>query len=449
MKKILSALLVIMIILLSAVPAFGVSQGYYGVTVAKTPTESASLLYAKKFGSGYKNAPTPPCVVGSNLIIASGNRLYKLDAKTGDVITSTQMTGSSIYAIVSPIYADEKIFVSLDGGVVQAFDYNTMKSLWVYTDSLGGQALCPITYDSGYIYTGFWNDETEYANYVCLSTKDEDTSSSTESKKPLWTYKALGGFYWAGCAVSKSFVVVGKDDGKEGSEGDSKILCLNKSTGKAVSRLSVKGDIRSGVVYSAENKAYYVSSKGGYIYKFKMDSSTGKLSSLKAYKAYGSVTATPVIYSSRLYIGCQSGTSGKLLVLDADSLTEIYSCDTMAYPQASALVSTGYEGDSGKVYIYLTYNSKPGGITVFEDSEGQLTPKKSELFTPSDGMKEYCISTISAGSDGTLYYKNDSGYIFALTEKIESQNKPQSQSFFQRLIASIKAFFEKLFSIFK
>lgn len=445
MKKVLSVLLSLLIVLSLTTPALAVNQAYWGVTTAKTPIESASLLFSKKLGSGYKNSPTPPCVVGGYLILCSGTNLLKLDAQSGKVVASTQMSGSSIYATISPIYADGKIFVSLDDGIVQAFDYESLKSLWIYTDPLGGQALCPITYDSGYIYTGFWNDETQYANYVCLSTEDENPNKETESKKALWTYKSLGGFYWAGCAVTKSFVILGKDDGKKGSDSDSKIVSLNKSTGKAVSSLKVKGDIRSSVVYSAEEKSYYTCSKAGYVYKFKLNSSSGALSSLKTYKAYGAVTGTPVIYSGRLYIGCQSGTTGKFLVLDSNNLSEIYSCDTIAYPQASPLVSTGYEAESGKVYIYLTYNGKPGGITLFEDSQNQTTPKKTELFTPSGDMSEYCISTISVGSDGTIYYKNDSGYIFALTEKAETVKL----SFFQRLIASIKEFFQKIFSIFK
>lgn len=445
MKKILSVLLAITFVFLLSVASFGVSVASSNITTAKTPIESASLLFSKKLGSGYKSSPTPPCVIGEYLILCSGTNLLKLNAQTGKVVDSTKMTGSSIYATVSPIYADGKIFVCLDGGIVQAFDYESLKSLWVYTDPLGGQALCPITHDSGYIYTGFWNDETEYGNYVCLSTVGENPNKENESKKALWTYKSLGGFYWAGCAVTKSFVILGKDDGKKGSDSDSKIVSLNKSSGKVVSSLKVKGDIRSSVVYSAEDKAYYTCSKAGYVYKFKLNSSSGALSSLKTYKAYGAVTGSPVIYSGRLYIGCQSGTAGKFLVLSSSNLSEIYSCDTIAYPQASPLVSSGYEEEGGKVYIYLTYNGKPGGVTLFEDSQNQTTPKKTELFTPTDDMSEYCISTISAGSDGTIYYKNDSGYIFALTKKAETV----SLSFFQRLIASIKEFFQKIFSIFK
>ena len=444
MKKTLSLLLAVIILTSSlCLISYGIGQAYTGVTSAETPINNAALLFAKKFGGNYKAAPTPPVVAGDTLLVVSGVKLYKLDAKTGEEIASVKMQGTTLYTTTSPLYADGKVFVALDDGIIQAFDYQTMKSLWVYTDSIGGQAICPITYDNGYIYTGFWVGETEYANYVCLSVKDENTKSETESKSPKWTHKALGGFYWAGGLVTDKYVIVGKDDGKKNSESNSKIISLDKSTGKTVSSLKVSGDIRSSVLYSAETDAYYASSKAGYIYKFAMDSS-GKLSSLKTYTASGAVTATPVIYNGRLYAGCQNGTSGKFIVLDDKTMKEIYTCDMQGYPQASMLVSTGYEEATGKVYIYSTYNAKPGGITVFEDSKGQISAVKTDLYTPESDMQQYCISTISVSADGTLYYKNDSGNIFAVGEK-----EPEIKlNFIQKIIAVIKNIISKIMAIF-
>ena len=128
---------------------------------------------------------------------------------------------------------------------------------------------------------------------------------------------------------------------------------------------------------------------------------------------------------------------------DAKTMKEIYTADMQGYPQASMLVSTGYEQTSGKVYIYSTYNAKPGGITVFEDSQGQTSVVKTELFTPDTDMQQYCISTVSAGEDGTLYYKNDSGNIFALRE-----GKTGVQSLLQKIIDAIKNIIAKIITLF-
>lgn len=439
MKKTLSLFLAVLLLFFSfSTVAFGTKQAYTGITAVYTPVVKSSLLFSKKFGSNYKAAPTPIVAVDDTILFVSGVKLYKLNAKTGEEIASVKMQGSTLYATVAPLYADGKVFVALDDGIVQAFDYAAMQSLWVYTDAVGGQAISPLAYDNGYVYTGFWVSETESANYVCLRSEDENPANETENKTATWTYQSPGGFYWAGCCITDNYVIVGTDDGQKNSENNSKIIALNRYSGKEVSSLQVKGDIRSSVTYAAETNSYYVSSKAGYIYKFTMDAS-GNLGSLTTYTAAGAVTATPVVYGGRLYAGCQSGTAGKFIVLDARTMKEIYTCDMQGYPQASMLVSTAYEQAGGKIYIYATYNAKPGGITVFEDSPGQTAAVKTEFFTPASEMQQYCISTIAAGANGTLYYKNDSGYIFAVTE-----DSAVIRSAFQRIFEAIIAFFAKI-----
>lgn len=427
MKRIMSVLLsAVLVVSVFFSRAQAVVFQNANVVPFQVVTNSAQLKFSKKFGANYRNSPTPPIVVGDTLIVASGSTLYKLNAENGEVTASVKMSGSNFYATVSPLYADGKIFVQLDGGKVEAFDYESLKSLWTYTDSLGGQALCPIIYDGENIYTGFWNGETENANYVCLKAECENAKNTA-----VWKYESLGGFYWVGCAVSGNYAVLGKDDGARGSDGKSSIVLLNKANGKCVSSLNVKGDIRSSVSYSDETQSYYTSSKAGYVYKFKVDTEKGKLNSLKTYTASGAITATPIVYNNRLYVGSQNGSGGKFNVLDATELTGIYSCDMNAYVQSTALVCTGYEQYNGKVYVIVTYNAKPGGLTVFEDSAGQTKAEKTELFTPENAMSEYCISTVSASEDGTLYYKNDSGNIFAVSQKID--NAYLFQNFFKIL----------------
>lgn len=426
MKKILSVLLAVGLLVCCCVTTQA------AVTSVRTPTEQATLLFFKQFGKNYKAAPTPPIVVGDTLLVVSGVKLYKLDAATGEEINSVKTAGSTLYATVSPVYADGKILVTLDDGTVQAFDYETMQSLWVYTDPLGGQALCPITVADGCVYTGFWNDETDYGNFVCLALEDGQAK---------WTYKSLGGFYGAGCAVTERYVVVGTDDGERGSLGTSQIVSLDKTTGDVISAVAAKGDLRSVVTYSEETNAFYVSSKAGYIYKLSAEPS-GKLTAVQTYTADGALTATPVVYNGRLYAGCQSGAAGKFLVLDAASLHEIYTCEMQGYAQATMLLSTGYESESGNVYIYTTYNALPGGVTVFTDSVGQTAAQRTELFVPEAQGQQYCISPIAVGEDGTLYYKNDSGMLFAL-KKTEKKKK-----FFEKVRDAIRRFLVKLAALF-
>lgn len=437
MKRFVSFFLALLTVFCVFSSVLAVSESFSYVTTAQTPTTRAKLKYSLKLGDGFKNSPTPPLVVKDTLIVASGMKIYKFNAETGKELASSKLISGLGYSTVSPAYYDGKIFVQLGTGKIQAFDYKTLKSLWVYTDPLGGQAISPITCDGGYIYTGFWSGETENANYVCLSTKDENPKKETEAKKATWTRKIKGGFYWAGSAVSGNFVVVGTDDGKGGSVSSSRILCLKKKSGKIVSSLNTKGDIRSSVVFDKKLEAFFVSSKVGYVYRFKMNSSSGKLSSLKAYKASGSVTSSPVLYNGRIYVGCQTGSGGEFAVIDASKMSKIYSCEMLGYSQSTALIATGYQD---KVYAYMTYNEKPGGVTVFEDSAGQKTAKKTELFKPSSSQAQYCICSVTASEDGTLFYKNDSGSVFALEK---------GSSSVLSVLEMIKTLLSKLLSFFK
>ena len=179
------------------------------------------------------------------------------------------MVTSSSFAINSPTYADGMIFVALSGGRIQAFDAESLESLWVYTDPLGGQPNCPIAYCGGYIYTGFWNSETKQANFAGISVTDEDPTQPRETKLAAWTY-THNGFYWAGAYACENFVLVTTDDGDSGyTTGYGSVLSLDPKTGVLLDQLKATnvGDLRSSVCYDPATDAYYFTSKGGDLYQ--------------------------------------------------------------------------------------------------------------------------------------------------------------------------------------
>lgn len=405
-----------------------------------TPTEEAPLKWSRKFSENYKNAPSTQAVVDDTLIVMSGKTLYKLNAETGETLKTAEMADVPSFGYTSPLYADGVVYCPLDNAKIQAFNYKTMKSMWVYTDSLGGQSLTPITYDDGCIYTGFWNDETLAANYVCINVKDEKPRESYEVKSAVWTYENVGGFYRAGCAVFGDNVIFGCDDGTVYSNKPSKAVSVNKRSGRVSDTISIVGDQRASM--TAYSGRVYFTTKAGLLYSVKINSDgTFDKASLKTLSLGGASTSTPVIYNGRLYVGVQ-GTgfgTGFLKVIDAERLTVIYSAQTKGYPQGMLLLSDAYFAETGKVKLYLTYNAAPGGITMFSDGAGQTKAESCEVFTPTGEMSNYCISSVVCGENGTLFYKNDSGYVFALGEKTE---KP---SLFRRIINAIVNFFKRLF----
>ena len=405
-----------------------------GVSQVATPTspDETSEKWAVKLGGSWSESCTPPLILNGYLYTGAGKYIYKLDKETGEVLgASEQLKGSLVFALNPLTYAEGMIYAQIGNGQIQAIDATTLKSCWV-SEPLGGQTLSPITYKDGYLYTGTWNSESKEGCYFCLSVTDEDPNSGTEIKKCVWRYSHKGGFYWAGSYATSNYVVFGSDDGsKEGDYTASSILySVSAKTGILIDqKKDLVGDIRTSIVEA--NGYIYFATKGGMLYRVKMNSD-GSFGAMTSYNLGGMATASPVVYKGRIYIGV-CGTGGQfsqdaghhfdVLQETANGISLAYSVPMRGYPQAGATLSTAYEdqdfnGDGkpdGRVYLYFTYNTYPGGISVLTDEPGQTSGKAEDLFTPETKKQQYCISTICVDQEGTLYYKNDSGYLMAVT----------------------------------
>ena len=417
-----------------------------GITNAKTPyaPEDAEILWAVKHGTGWAAAPGSPIMVDGDIYTYSGSTIRRLNSMTGETVTEGTMVDKSSYSIVPMTYGDGMVFVGLSGGKIQAFNAKTLESLWVYTDELGGQPNCPITYKDGYIYAGFWNSEDRNANFACINTVDEDHASATEVKYASWTYTRAGGFYWAGAYVTDKLAIVGTDDGAGGYDTNSAaLLVFDRFTGEKLdAHEGIRGDLRSNVSHDPQSDRVFFTTKGGILGNAQIDWDTGKILDYKEVvikdaqgNANAMSTCTPSVYNGRIYIGvagtsqfgANSGHGIAVYNLNGDgSMTQAYVYAIVGYPQTSAMVSTAYSAEDGSVYIYLPYNYTPGGISVLKDKPGQTAPVTttgsgySEVFTPAGSLAQYCICSTIADQYGTIYYKNDSCYMMAITSKIES-----------------------------
>ena len=268
-----------------------------GVVDYRTPVyaKDAELYWATSIGSGYDvNACGCPILVDGAIYTYSGSRIYKVDAISGEILIDKPMDHNSSFAINPPTYANGMIFVGLSDGTIQAFDANTLNSLWIYRDSIGGQPNSSIVYHDGYIYTGFWVGEINEAHYVCLSATDEDPTQSMEEKLPTWYYTSKGGFYWAGAYVCDDFLLIGTDDGASGyTTGRPSLLSFNPKTGELLSsyKMNVTGDIRSSITHY--NGKYYFTSKGGYFFEASVDAE-GNIEDVRTLKLYGNTAQKEV-----------------------------------------------------------------------------------------------------------------------------------------------------------
>ncbi|MBQ9828303.1 MAG: hypothetical protein IJM62_06450, partial [Lachnospiraceae bacterium] len=443
-------------------PFFRADQDNNGVVDYPVPTvaEEAMLYWAVQLGSGYSGtAAGCPILVGDYLYTYGSRKapgeavtrpvIYKINTITGEEEGYGLMDHASSFAINSPAYADGMMFVGLSNGCVQAFNAETMESVWIYRDELGGQPNCPIVYKDGYIYTGFWNAEDRVASFVCIPVTDEVPGEPLEEKKAAWTYTKKGGFYWAGACATDDYVIVGTDDGEAGfMKGHGHVLTFDPVSGKVLGDLELAeaGDIRSSMVRDpVDRNSFYFTTKGGYFYKVTVGEngslSSDRLRRLKLYNYHddpknpAASTCSPVIYNGRAYFGVSGTgtfaayTGHNITVVDLSTWRIAYTVRTQGYPQTSGLLTTYYSGDDGTVYVYFQDNFLPGKTRVLRDRPGQTEPDLTVqedgyeaayvLFTPYDAQSEYAICSAIADDYGTLYFKNDSAYMMAVGSTIE------------------------------
>ncbi len=414
-----------------------------------TPTDGALTAekWSVKFGDGVQDStmtgimttPTMPIIVNGKMYIGLNKQILEINKETGAVVRRSETLSDNLgYAMNPPLYADGKIFIQAANGKVCAVDANSFKLLWTAQATTKGQTLSPLSYrkinGKGYVYTGTWTGDSSNGSYFAMTTDNSNVNGGV--KKAAWEITHKGGFYWAGAYATNNYIVIGSDDGVPGAGGKSTLYSINPVTGKPIDTInSINGDIRCTIIY--ENGSVYFTTMAGYIYKVEI-SQNGKFGKITSLRLADKSLGASVIYKGRIYVGVAgqggiySSDGGHTLAVVKDNgnnLQKLYSIPVKGYPRSAPLISTAYEGKDfdgdgkadGRVYVYFTYNAPPGGVyCIFDEptwtkqSDVKFSNKEAELFIPGDGKKQYCISTIVADKTGTLYYRNDSAYMFAL-----------------------------------
>lgn len=381
-----------------------------GITAAETPLtkEESGLLWAQKLGQ-YAG---PPLYANGSIYTYWENQVYKLNRKNGKVEAKgtialdpnnswAQAFGYTYFPVT---YGDGKIYVGMGGGKVQAFDADTLESVWIYTNGVadsGTDAYSPITYKDGKIYTGFnksWSSSAPAA-FVCISTKDG---------KEVWSTTEDGSFNWDGAAIIGDYVVYGNGSGS--------IISRNKNTGELVQKETADSkEIKASACYD-NGKVYFMTGSATLVVAdFNLEA--GSFSNIKKIDCskYGTgSTSTPVVYNGIVYVGVGKWGSGKIIAVNPEEEKVLWSVDEPSYPQCSILLSNAYEKD-GYLYLYVTYNGKPGGINVVKVKADGSEAEGYELFAAT-GYEQFCMSSVVVDEDGIIYYKNDSGYVMAIAK---------------------------------
>ena len=401
-------------------PGFRLGSDNLSVTDAKTPILKDSLEVKWEHQTGDYVKPTAGCtpiIVDGMTYVSSGNKIYAYSAETGELVKSGDLAGATGFNLVPPTYADGLLFmtISIDRqNAIQCLNAETLESLWVYVDSSGNLAHnSPIRYENGYIYVGFYSSTG--ARFVCLSTADEDPSSPDERKIPTWANAELGAFKWNGAWSNENYVFVSSFGGN--------FYCLDKHTGAVVQKVPGIGQSNSDVVYY-NNRLYFTA--GGCLYSYNL-TEDGKLdleNAIKPFQIGANCSSTPAIYNNRFYVGSNAGQlfgveGNAILVGNIDpetgAMSLAYAVPVSGYCQTSGLISTGYEKETGYVYVYFAENSPQGNIIMIKDKAGLTAaePESGLFYTPAH--PQYSLASVVCDSNGNLYFKNDSAWQWCIT----------------------------------
>ena len=397
-----------------------------GTTDAKTPVsaDTAALKWVTQesftTGSGWQLYNPAGFVMADGLLYTTrGSSVVALDRDTGEIVKSGEIDASGVGALgaIGLTLGGGKVFVPLTDGRVQALDADTLESLWI-SEKLGTQCTTSLTYDSGYVYGSTGNASP--AAMFCLSAADEDPKSSNETKYATWKLdtSANKGSYWSTPVVVGNYVIIGTD----AVSTNSRLLSVNKQTGEIASELALTGlgHQRTSIVY--QNNRVWFGTQNGTFATAAIDRMTGALSDLQTYNnGYTYATATPVLYDGTAYFSTAVSGAKILAAIDISDPADMKELRRVAFPnktgnpQSSPLLSTAYASE-GKVYLYTSQNVKPGALYVVCDDGETMTMEP--LFTPEDSYQQYCIASPICDENGTIYYRNDSGYIFAVSSLV-------------------------------
>ena len=392
------------------------------VTDAPVPTKDAEAKWVSelKGSNEWSKGISDPLLVGDYLYVAVGSKLLKKDVDTGETVAESPLA-AKIDSTSRMVYTGGVMLVPLSSGRLQALTVDALATVWVTDELPAGpdgaqQSLASITVRDGFAYFGTasasWSDSSD-GYLLCVRISDG---------KVMWQHKNENskGYYWAGLAFSGNYGVIADDSGT--------VSTVDPETGKTVASLKIAERVRTTVL--VDGSIAYVVSADGVLHKLSVGTD-GTLSELGKVTFGGSSTSTPVLANGRIVVGGSSTESfmggyqnkytyhyGQLAVIDAETLSVDYSIckadgnyirqgasgggDVKSQPVVSV--------QNGETYVYFTSNNNPGGIYRYRigDDEAEL------LYTPVAGDQQYCMASISVGSDGSLYYVNDSGKLFAV-----------------------------------
>lgn len=390
------------------------------VTSAPTSSDNAALAWKKQNGAGnYSELLT----IGDSLFMASSAPnadwsyqpaiLHRLNAKTGEETASLQLF-SAIDSTCRPVYTDGVIVIPLSNGRLQGVSASEMKTLWVSgAIASGAQNVSTVTASGGMVFTGTANSLDP--NYNAATGTFFGINAITGER--VWANEETNtGFYWSGACKVGNVLLYGNDAGV--------LTAVDPATGKTVSTLKLSSAIRSTVISNGAGTEAYVTTNDGTLHKIAV-ASDGSLSESNAASFASKSTSTATLFQGNLFVGgCAADYTGTLSIIDAATMQVKHSVSLPFEVKSAPLVAKAADGNT---YAYFTCNGAEGNWPDYTSGGGAWvycleTNTTTKLFDATGSMANWCTKSIIMGTDGTLYWTNDSGTLFALASTASSSN---------------------------
>lgn len=394
------------------------------VTSAPTSSDNAALAWKKQNGAGnYSELLT----IGDSLFMAFSAPnadwsyqpaiLHRLNAKTGEEIASLQLFGAIDYTC-RPVYTDGVIVIPLSNGRLQGVSASEMKTLWVSgAIASGAQNISTVTASGGMVFTGTANSLD--SNYNAATGTFFGINAITGER--VWANEETNtGFYWSGACKIGNVLLYGNDAGV--------LTAVDPATGKTVSTLKLSSAIRSTVISNSAGTEAYVTTNDGTLHKIAV-ASDGSLSESNAASFASKSTSTATLFQGNLFVGgCAADYTGTLSIIDAATMQVKHSVSLPFEVKSAPLVAKAADGNT---YAYFTCNGAEGNWPDYTSGGGAWvycleTNTTTKLFDATGSMANWCTKSIVMGADGTLYWTNDSGTLFALASTASSNNNSSS-----------------------
>ena len=389
------------------------------VTSAPTSSNNAALSWKKTYGnSNYSEilALGDSIYFASSLLNADWTAqpavLHCLNSK-GEEIGSLQLFGA-IDSTCRMVYTDGIIVIPLSNGRLQGVSASEMKTLWVSgAIASGAQNVSTVTASGGMVFTGTANSLDSSYN---AATGTFFGINAITGERVWANEEANTGFYWSGACKVGNVLLYGNDAGV--------LTAVDPATGKTVSTLKLSSAIRSTVISNNAETEAYVTTNDGTLHKISV-APNGSLSELDTASFASKSTSTATLFQGNLFVGGGAADyTGTLSVVDAATMQIKYSVSLPFEVKSAPLVAKAADGNT---YAYFTCNGAEGNWPDYTSGGGAWvycleTNTATKLFDATGSIANYCTKSIVMGADGTLYWTNDSGTLFALASAASSGN---------------------------